>query len=211
MPVFKSGPGQAPRWAELDWFDFVQLDRGVKHVFARSSPREKLIVPKGRCVLKFGDQQLYAGAGAVHDLKAPGDRFEILDVMAPSTLVRFCGRWGGEIGGAGLFEVAPSAEPRDCGDPVSYPKRTNFDCHYHDCDEYWVICEGGGEAMTEGRHYNVGPGDCVAIGMGHHHDFPIVHQHVRAIWFETTMEGRKRRGHLYNHTHGQAEPKAERI
>ena len=56
----------------------------------------------------------------------------------------------------------------------------------------------------------LGPGDCVATGMGHHHDFPIVVEPVRAVFFETTMQGRKRRGHLWNHRHGPAEPRGER-
>lgn len=211
MPVFKSGAGNAPKWGELDLFDFVRLDRGAKRVFERVSKKEKLMVCGGRCVLKFGDQQLYATTGANHDLAGSNDRFEILDVMAPVIVVRFCGRWGEEMGGSGLWEVNRSQQPKDTGDPVPYSKETNFDCHFHDCDEFWVIYEGRGVAVTEGKHYEVGAGDCVAIGMGHHHDFPKVHEHVRAIWFETTLEGRKRRGHLWEHTHGKAEPKLDRV
>lgn len=211
MPIFKSGPGQAPKWSELDRFDFVRLEKGQKQVFERLSPKEKMIVVDGRCVLKFGDQQIYAAHGANHDLAGAPDRFEVLDVMKPVILIRFCGRWGEETGGSGLFQVARSDNPKDCGDPVPYPKQTNFDCHYHDCDEVWIVYEGSGEVMTEGKHYPVGPGEGVAIGMGHHHDFPVVHSHVKAIWFETTMEGRKRCGHLYDHTHGKAEPKLDRV
>lgn len=211
MPIFKPGPQQAPAWGTLDQFDFVQLERGAKHAFERLCAKEKLVVVGGRCVLKFGDQQIYASHGSIHDLLGAAGRFEVLDVMKPVTLVRFAGRWGEEIGGAGLFEVHASDDPKDIGDPVPYPKRTNFDCHYHDCDEYWIMCEGAGEVVTEGKHYRVGPGDGVAIGMGHHHDFPSVETPVKAIWFETTMEGRKRRGHLYDHTHGKAEPKLDRV
>ncbi len=66
-------------------------------------------------------------------------------------------------------------------------------------------------AVSERKHYEVGPGDCLAIGMGHHHDLPIVTEPVRAVFFETTLEGQKRRGHLWEHTHGPAEPRADRV
>ena len=49
-----------------------------------------------------------------------------------------------------------------------------FDCHFHDCDEYWILFAGRGIAVSEGKRYEVASGDCVATGMGHHHDFPIV-------------------------------------
>ena len=32
-----------------------------------------------------------------------------------------------------------------------------------------------------------------------------------AVYFETTMEGEKRRGHLWDHIHGKAQPRAERV
>ena len=96
------------------------------------------------------------------------------------------------------------------GDPVPYPKTTNFDCHYHDCDEYWILFEGSGTAVSEGNSYVVGAGDCVATGMGHHHDFPDVAERVQAVYFETTLAGQQRVGHLWDHTHGRAQPKPER-
>ncbi len=122
-------------------------------------------------------------------------------------LVRMCGRWGEQTGGSGLFEVRTSDSPQDRGDPVDYPKTTNFDRHYHDCDEYWIIFAGSGIAVSEEKFYQLHPGDCLATGMGHHHDFPRSGEPVKAVYFETTLEGQKRLGHLWNHTHGQAEPK----
>ncbi len=59
--------------------------------------------------------------------------------------------------------------------------------------------------------YEMKPGDCLATGMGHHHDMTLVHEPVRGVYFETTLEGQKRRGHLWDHTHGLAEPQAERV
>jgi mannose-6-phosphate isomerase-like protein (cupin superfamily) len=134
----------------------------------------------------------------------------VLETTADTTLVRMCGNWGNELGGSGIFRVAPGAERGDGGDPVSYPKTTQFDSHYHDCDEYWILFQGRGTAVSEGRSYDVGPGDCVATGMGHHHDFPTVIEPVQAVLFETTLMGRKRLGHLWEHTHGPAQPQPDR-
>ena len=97
------------------------------------------------------------------------------------------------------------------GDPVAYPKSTGFDAHYHDCDEYWVVLRGVGTVVIGGRHSTVGPGDAIATGTGHHHDFPEVQAPVDAVYFETTLEGQKRIGHLWEHTHGTARPKPDRI
>ena len=94
---------------------------------------------------------------------------------------------------------------------MSYPKTTLFDNHFHDCDEYWILFEGRGVAYSEGRRYEVGVGDCVATGMGHHHDFPEVFEPVRAVYFETDLEGRRRAGHLWEHTHGPAAPQPARV
>lgn len=30
---------------------------------------------------------------------------------------------------------------------------SRFDCHYHDCDEYWLIFSGKAKVMSEGRVY----------------------------------------------------------
>jgi mannose-6-phosphate isomerase-like protein (cupin superfamily) len=118
---------------------------------------------------------------------------------------------GDETGRSGIFTVAKANARQDRGDPADYPKQTSFDNHYHDCDEYWILFEGRGVAVSEGKSFDVGPGDCIATGMGHHRDFPQVFEPVRSVYFETTMEEQKRGGHLWNHTHGPAEPKPERV
>ncbi len=40
----------------------------------------------------------------------------------------------------------------------------------------------------------------------HHHDFPRAFEPVKAVYFETTLDGQKRLGHLCEHTHGPAQP-----
>ena len=215
MPVFRAGSGQAPAWCELHRFDIVDLPAGAgRYDFDRAGPREKLIVGEGACTVSVGGRELAAGKRANIDLfEGDGAGFSILEVSVDATLIRMAGDWGDVVGGSGLFSVEEAAgdDREDRGDSVAYEKRTRFDCHFHDCDEYWILFAGRGVAVSEGKSYEVSAGDCVATGMGHHHDFPLVHEPVRAVYFETTMEGEKRRGHLWDHTHGKAQPRAERV
>ena len=98
----------------------------------------------------------------------------------------------------------------DPGDAFDYPKTNGIDRHYHDCDEYWIVYEGRGRAVSEGRFYDVAPGDCVATGMGHHHDFPVDYEPFKAVYFETDLEGQKRKSHLWEYRHGKAHPQPDR-
>ncbi|MDP6380251.1 MAG: hypothetical protein QF662_02800 [Phycisphaerae bacterium] len=211
MPAFKSGKGLAPDWCELECFDIVELPKGASHTFERVGRVEKIIVGKGSCRIAFAGQAVDVEEGANLDLCTPDGLFEIIEALSDCTLIRMAGRWGAETGGSGIFTADNADERGDGGDPVAYPKTTNFDNHFHDCDEYWIIFEGRGVVVSEGRTFDVGPGDCVATGMGHHHDFPIVHEPVKAVFFETTMEGQGRPAHLWEHTHGPAEPIEERV
>ncbi|NKB66892.1 MAG: hypothetical protein GKR89_07525 [Candidatus Latescibacteria bacterium] len=209
MPVLKSGDKHPP-WCELEYFEVRHLPVGENGEFVRRAQVEKLIVGAGHCRLRVGSKEVDAAQGANLDLTGPGS-FQVLAVDEAATLVHMCGRWGEETGGSGIFTGVNSDQPQDKGDPVSYEKQTNFDCHFHDCDEYWIVFEGRARAVSESRVYEVGPGDCLATGMGHHHDLPLVHEPLRAVYFETTMEEAKRRGHLWDHTHGTAQPQAERV
>jgi mannose-6-phosphate isomerase-like protein (cupin superfamily) len=195
----------------MTFFEIVEIPAAARHRFPRVGLKEKLIVCRGRCRVTVAGEELSGEEGSNVDLTRDGGDFAVTAGEEPVTVVRLCGHWGDETGGSGLFAVNASAHPADGGDPVPYAKSTNFDNHYHDCDEYWIIWEGSGVAVSEGRSYAVSAGDCVATGMGHHHDFPQVWQPVRAVYFETTLEGAKRRGHLWEHTHGSAAPRRDRV
>jgi mannose-6-phosphate isomerase-like protein (cupin superfamily) len=195
----------------MTFFEVVALPRGARHRFARRAPREKLIVCLGQGRVAIDGSAVDATAGSNLDLPSGAGCFEVSEISNDVVAVRLCGDWGDETGGSGLFAVDNTETPADKGDPVQYVKTTNFDNHYHDCDEYWVVWAGRGVAVSEGHEYDVGPGDCVATGMGHHHDFPQVQEPVRAVYFETTLEGAKRRGHLWEHTHGPAQPRMDRV
>ena len=205
MPVFRSGD-VAPAWCEMSFFEIVTLPRGSRQSFPRRAPREKLIVCQGRGLIEADGTEVAAMAGSNLDLPGGAAGFVVSEVKEELVAVRLCGDWGEETGGSGVFAVDTSSAPADSGDPVPYAKTTNFDSHYHDCDEYWVVWAGSGEAVSEGLAYDVGPGDCIATAMGDHHDVPRVREPLRAVYFETTLRGAKRRGHLWEHTHGPARP-----
>jgi len=210
MPVFTGEIGAAPKWCELESFEIVEIEAGGHHLFERLGAKEKLVVGSVDCHVSQGDQTTAVKMGDVVDIVDTSSSFEVA-TEAGALVVRMSGRWGDEIGGAGVFSVVEVDSPTDSGDDVSYLKKTTFDNHYHDCDEYWIVYEGSGLVVSEGRAYLVGPGDCLATGIGHHHDFPQVSIPVTAVYFETTLEGDRRLGHLWNHTHGAAVPDRDRV
>jgi mannose-6-phosphate isomerase-like protein (cupin superfamily) len=214
MPVFRSGE-TPPLWSELRFFEIVRLAPGKSHIFERKGSKEKLVVGAGACRLKAseGDAPVEAAEKGRGEFKFALDsadgQFAVQEALEPVTLIRMAGTWGEETGGYGVFSPKPAGETAPRGDDVSYPKATSFDNHFHDCDEYWIVYEGRGVVYSEGKRYEVGPGDCIATGMGDHHDFPETYEPVRAVFLETTLEGQRRPRHLWEHTHGKAQPQRE--
>jgi mannose-6-phosphate isomerase-like protein (cupin superfamily) len=106
-------------------------------------------------------------------------------------VVRTSEKWMGQdnrpawcnVTSAGIFTV-----------PV---KDGRFDCHYHDCNEYWLIFEGKAKVISEGRQFYVKPGDIVCTKAGDEHDMTEVYEDLKAFWFEdeTPMGGKT--GHLH--------------
>lgn len=219
MPVFRSGE-TPPAWCGLRFFEIVRLPAGGAHTFERRARHERLVVGAGACRLEVPGQGTVEGAERGRGefrFALDGDQDQgpfVTQATEPVTLIRLCGDLA-DGAGYGVFapRLAAEAPPdaADRGDPARYPKTTLFDNHFHDCDEYWILFEGRGVVYSEGRRFEVQEGDCVATGMGHHHDFPELSAPVRAVYFETAPEGRRRKGHLWEHTHGPAEPLPDRV
>lgn len=210
MAVFRKGD-DVPAWCELRDFDVVELGAGQTVSVRRSHPREIV-------VSIYGTGQVASAAGSMalaegQFLAIPDgiDAYELRGHGRPASFMRLCGTWGAEIGGCGVFRVNPGEGPKNIGDPVSYPKLTGIDSHYHDYDEYWIVLDGSGVVRVGDRESVVRRGDCVATGKGHHHDIPLVHGPFRAVYLETTLTGEKRIGHLWNHRHGPAVPDPARV
>ncbi len=204
MPIFKNAQW-LPSWCEMTFFEIANLKKGETRRFERAAAKEKLFVCEGLGSVLVGETEREAGPGQIYDLGSDG-MFVVSNVDEPLTLVRVAGHWGEEIGSCGVFTLDKSDSPRNDGDPTAYPRNTVFDNHYHDFDEYWIIVNGRGRVVTEGQIFDVAAGDCVATAMRYHHDFPFVFEKITGVYFETTLRGQKRLGHLWEHTHGPAIP-----
>jgi mannose-6-phosphate isomerase-like protein (cupin superfamily) len=72
-----------------------------------------------------------------------------------------------------------------------------FDCHFHDCHEYWLIFRGKAKVVTEGQAFYVKAGDIVCTKAGDEHDMTDVYEDIEAFWFEDTTTAGGRVGHLH--------------
>jgi len=73
-----------------------------------------------------------------------------------------------------------------------------FDDHFHDADEYWLIYAGRAVVCSEGVEYEVGPGDVVFTEMGDNHDVVrVLEGPLQAFFIEDELRGRQRAGHLH--------------
>jgi mannose-6-phosphate isomerase-like protein (cupin superfamily) len=202
MPVTNVDRQTFPAWAELKRFDILRLEPDEPMSIEPRFDRLKVVVVRGSAAI---DGANYA-EGSVFD--APEGTTKVHIVAGPdgAVVVPLQGTWGAETGGSGIFNGLPSEAPSNPGTPVDYERATTFDNHYHDCDEYWIFVEGEAVTVSEGTFFHIAPGDCVITGAGDHHDIPEVRAPLRAVYFETTLLGEKRLGHLWEHTHGKAVP-----
>ena len=209
MPIFRSGTGNAPAWCEMQNFEIIDLKAGEEKLCVGATPRELFICVEGKVQLSDSSNQIILEPGGGHGADQQGDTN--LTAIEDSRLFRAMGHWE-SISGSGIF-TSQTAEPPTTDTPYTYEKTTSFDNHYHDCDEYWIILEGQATVCSEGKLYDVGPGDNVVTGMGWHHDVVSCKskEGIRAIYVEGTLEGRKRLGHLWEPEHGPAQPCKDRI
>lgn len=212
MPVFRSGKGNAPEWCEMENFELIELEKPEVRELVRESAGEELIVCRGRARIKSGCVSSEIPESGTFGVKGNAvKKFTVSSAGGSALVFRATGRWK-SVAGAGLFTVRPGTPP-DFDTPYKYVKTTGFDNHYHDCDEYWVIFEGEARVASENRIYDVRPGDCLVTGMGWHHDVLSVKkgEMVKGVYLEGALEGRKRKGHLWEPEHGRAEPEQNRI
>jgi mannose-6-phosphate isomerase-like protein (cupin superfamily) len=199
MPVTNLEMQSWPAWSELEQTAIVNIAPGHTLHIEKSSERMKLVVVRGDVQIDGVNH----GEGEV--IEATGD-IDVTSGNEPAVVVPLHGHWGNVTGGCGVFSGSRAAEPENRGTPVDYDRSTSFDNHYHDCDEYWIFVEGEAVAASEGTFFHVQPGDVVITGAGDHHDLPEISAPIRAVYFETTLIGEKRTGHLWEHTHGKATP-----
>ncbi|MAE92538.1 MAG: hypothetical protein CMI67_23680 [Pelagibaca sp.] len=210
MPVFRQTSSDIPDWCELRGFAPVDLGAGETVKLERGGPQEIIVATHGTMQVDWGHGARQIAEG--QSIALPGDAagYTLRAVTRAAYVMRLWGSWGGRIGGMGIFSVQPNAAGKNIGDPVDYPKLTGVDRHYHDYDEYWIVLDGSGTARVGADAVPMRRGDCVATGTGHHHDISQVNGAFRAIYLETTLRREERPGHLWEHTHGPADPDPDR-
>lgn len=209
MPRIVTEGQTFPDWCELRSFTMLRpAEAGT--VLTPAQRRDRVLAVKGSVNVAQDGRAMVLAQGQFLDLAPDGGPATVTPVAAGAEAMHLSGNWGARLGGCGVFTATDVASPTDRGDPVNYAKTTNIDSHYHDCDEYWILLEGRATVVVAGDAAEVGPGDCLCIGMGRHHDMPHAPEPVRAVYFETGLSGAERLGHLWNHTHGLAVPAAGR-
>jgi mannose-6-phosphate isomerase-like protein (cupin superfamily) len=198
MPKIKIGEDKFPEWSEIKDIQLIKLSAGEKKIIESESPKTALFIEDGKCSI-----------GTEHSMKeySAGEKFYdassfFISAHSAVKLILIEGRWGDKIGTSDFFVMDNSRSPVNTGDPAAYDRKTEFDNHYHDFDEVWIILEGEMLAYSEGKPYRLGPGDCLLTPMGFHHDMTEIYKKIKGIYFETTLKGKKRLGHLWIHTHG---------
>lgn len=212
MPVVHVGD-KMPDWCEVESIQLIPIAKGESISLPRAGAKEEIIVCQGTVQVESADGTPQLATGQKLDLDtpdAPGLKLSAVD--GDALVFHAAGRWK-SITSSGIFPVFPSDTLPAQQTPHDYPKSTSFDNHYHDCDEYWIFFSGRCRAVSEGKFYDVGPGDCVITGMGWHHDVASLLdcEGAAAIWFEGTLERGQRIGHLWEPIHGKAEPCADRV
>ena len=72
-----------------------------------------------------------------------------------------------------------------------------FDCHYHECHEYWLIFKGKAKIETEGQAHYVKPGDIVCTKAGDEHDCLEIYEDIEGFYFEDATPDDGKIGHLH--------------
>lgn len=201
MPVFKYGNELNLGKCEVKKIDIIYMGMHENFNIHNQMKKEAIFVGEGKVTLKTKLDEIELKKNEHREFSNGENSLDQIIANENSIVLSIAGNWKNHHGSRGVFELTRCNYPKNIGDAVNYMRNTEFDNHFHDCDEFWILFEGSGEVVTEGKRYLVKAGDCVFTKAGDHHDFPIVNNTIKAVWFETSFIGKKREGHLWNHTH----------
>ena len=194
MPVISYKNEPFPDWSEVKSCKIIGLSKRQKLQLSSEFSETLLFVLDGAAEISDGTGEKIVFAG---DVWEPFSEVVWIEPKPLVELFQISGNWSNDRGSCGVFKLERSEQAHNDGDPADYDRNTVFDNHFHDCDEYWFIIKGKGMVVSEGESYAVQAGDCVITPAGEHHDFPIVYEPILAVWFEGSLKGKKRPGHLY--------------
>lgn len=204
MPVVNNYT-ELPDWSEVKFYEIISLNTNSIFDIQKNSNNEVLFAVSGTCIIVSNFENKYLKAGDYHEFNKGINNYSIKTGDEYCSIVRIAGNWSGECGTKGVFVIENSTMPKNIGDAADYDKtrKTDFDNHFHDCDEFWIIVKGSAQIATEGKIFEIESGNCVATKAGKHHDFIDIYETVHGVYFETSLKGLKREGHLWNHTHSK--------
>ena len=201
MPLLKISENKFPEWSEVKRISQFPINPNSTVEITKSFLKYALFVISGDCIIRTnGYEKTFKKNDSLFFNKK---RISIKSSHQKAEIVMIEGTWNDEIGGSAVFKMSKHSIPKNLGDSVDYSRTNDFDNHYHDFDEYWIILKGRGCAVSEGVKYKFSGGDIIATRMCDHHDLPEVYEDIHGIYFETSLRGQKRIGHLWNHTHGE--------
>ena len=208
MPVIQSGSKDVPAWCELEDFEIIRMPGEEVRTFPRRCDREIYVVVNGAPVLTCGDYECKSTDGGYFHL--PPSRTDDTKIWAwhyDTTIVRMVGHWEA-LATAGVHIVKTTDEPIKDGRSYDDEKTSDFDRHYHDYQEYWVIYDGEGRLVIGEEFIDTKPGDCIIAPTAWHQDCQFVKGggNLSLVWLGATPRGEKRIGHLYEPKHGTAAP-----
>jgi mannose-6-phosphate isomerase-like protein (cupin superfamily) len=202
MPVIKSQYDALPDWSELTFYEVNRIKEDRFYTFIKRAEKNELFVLEGECLIKSASFLKKVKEFEMFEIPDGMNSFELYPTTGYCGFIIAGGKWNDDHGSIGTFKIANNQFPKNDGDPADYDgeRRTDFDNHFHDCDEFWIIYEGKGKIATEGNINIVEAGNCVATKAGDHHDMIDVYEPIRGAYLETSLMGRKRSGHLWERT-----------
>lgn len=213
MPIVKKyAHGNLPKWSELQVYKKVSFHQEELVSLKEEVDKLAFIVLMGTCEVTDGELISIVRQNEIY--KAQNTNITIRGIFEPPfffiknvDILVVGGCW--EDADINPFMVNISDFPSNEsalgeGTPCDYYRNTNFDNHYHDFDEFWIIYSGAGVIQENGLFHEVQEGDCLATRAGIHHDFPIAHGIVKALAIEICPKENQRHGHLWEHVHGKA-------
>jgi mannose-6-phosphate isomerase-like protein (cupin superfamily) len=195
-----------PQWCQASFCEAVTLEPDQGCRFKRMAPREALLVAEGRCEIVAGDLKREAQAGTVVDVEDPEAPLEIARAWVKTVIVRVAGQWDDPVGEAGVLTVDNVDKRKDIGLSLTPDKTTGFECHYHDCQCYWIALEGEGTISIGDEQSPFKPGQVAVTPAGVYHDILEVQEPMKIAMFQTTLTGQCRTGSLVAYRDGQPEP-----
>jgi mannose-6-phosphate isomerase-like protein (cupin superfamily) len=212
MPVIRNYKYQdLPKWSDMKKYELAILKKNQPIKIKNDYKELCLVVLFGNCSIDDNGNKKKLGRGEKYYTKAKELvlNYEHLYFSDKCHVMLIYGNW--EYADVNIFIADRYDIPENYGTRINWYTNSGLDNHYHDFDEYWIVYEGSGVAYSEGKPYEVKAGDCLVTGIGHHHHLAIVHDTIQAIAIETQAMGQKREGHLWEHTHGMAVPRMDRI